>query len=114
MQKNTTLDQQNTHTELNDNQKTEETTDPSIKNIFPKVTFSTFILSLASSALSQLGEVPNPETGKISQDLPMAKHTIEILSMLENKTKECLDSDEFRLLQGILYELRMKYVMKQG
>lgn len=80
--------------------------------ILPKVTFSTFILSLASSALSQLGEVPHPDTGAIEQNLPMAKHTIEVLSMLEQKTKECLDSDEFRLLQGILYELRMKYVKK--
>ncbi len=86
------------------------TTKPSL----PKVTFSTFILSLASSALSQLGEVPNPETGKLEENLTMAQHTIEILNMLENKTKECLDSDEIKLLQGILYELRMKYVMKKN
>lgn len=79
----------------------------------PQVTFSTFILSLASSALVQLGEVPNPETGATEQDLLMAKHTIEILSMLEEKTKNCLDNDEARLLEGILYELRMKYVMKK-
>ena len=65
----------------------------------PQVTFSTFILSLASSALVQLGEVP--------------KHTIDILTMPEEKTKQCLDSDEARLLEGILYELRMKYVMKK-
>lgn len=79
----------------------------------PQVTFSTFILSLASSALVQLGEVPNPESGAMQEDLLMAKHTIDILSMLENKTKECLDADEFRLLEGLLYDLRMKYVMKK-
>ena len=79
----------------------------------PQVTFSTFILSLASSALVQLGEVPNPESGVTQEDLLMAKHTIDILSMLENKTKECLDADEFRLLEGLLYDLRMKYVMKK-
>lgn len=79
----------------------------------PQVTFSTFILSLASSALVQLGEVPNPETGVTEQDLVLAKHTIDILTMLECKTRQCLDSDEARLLDGMLYELRMKYVMKK-
>ena len=69
--------------------------------------------SLASSALVQLGEVPNPESGATEQDLVIAKHTIDILTMLEEKTKQCLDSDEARLLEGILYELRMKYVMKK-
>ena len=80
----------------------------------PQVTFSTFILSLASSALVQLGEVPNPETGATEQDLVIAKHTIDILTMLEEKTKNCLADDEARLLEGILYELRMKYVIKFG
>ena len=79
----------------------------------PQVTFSTFILSLASSALVQLGEVPNPETGETTCDLVMAKHTIDILTMLENKTRQCLDQDEARLLEGLLYELRMKYVMRK-
>ena len=78
----------------------------------PQVSFSTFILSLASSALVQLGEVPNPETGNTEQDLGMARHTIDILSMLQNKTRECLDPDESRLLQGVLYDLRLKYVLK--
>ena len=79
----------------------------------PEVTFSTFVLSLASSALVQLGEVPDPESGRMSQDLLMAKHSIDILTMLEKKTRECLDVDERRLLTGLLYELRMKYVMKK-
>ncbi len=79
----------------------------------PQVTFSTFVLSLASSALVQLGEVPNPESGETTQDLVMAKHSIDILTMLENKTRQCLEPDESRLLEGILYELRMKYVMKK-
>ena len=78
----------------------------------PQVSFSTFILSLASSALVQLGEVPNPETEKIEQDLVMARHTIDILSMLQNKTRECLDPDESRLMEGVLYDLRLKYVLK--
>ena len=78
----------------------------------PQVTFSTFILSLASTALVQLGEVPNPETGQIEHNLPLGKHTIDVLDMLRSKTQPCLDNEEKRLLDGILYELRLKYVLK--
>lgn len=78
----------------------------------PIVSFSTFVLSLASSALVQLGEVPDPETGKMMQNLPIAKHNIDILSMLEEKTVNGLTADEKRLLDGVLYELRLKYVVK--
>ena len=79
----------------------------------PKPTFSTFVLSLASSALVQLGEVPDPGTGKKEENILAAKHTIDILSMLRDKTRNCLDADEERLLEGLLYELRMKYVVKK-
>ncbi len=79
----------------------------------PKPTFSTFVLSLASSALVQLGEVPDPGTGKNEVDLVMAKHTIDILSMLQEKVKSGLEGEESRLLEGLLYELRMKFVMKK-
>ncbi len=78
----------------------------------PKVNFSTFVLSLSSSALVHLGEVPEPESGKACEDMAMAKHTIDILAMLQEKTKNGLDQDEKRLLEGLLYELRMQYVMK--
>ena len=82
------------------------------ESAMPQVTFSTFILSLASSALMQLGEVPNPETGEMEQNLVMARHTIDVLDMLRCKTENCLDAEEKRLLDGILYEVRMKYVIK--
>ena len=78
----------------------------------PDVTFSTFILSLASSALLCLGEVPDPESGESRENLPLARHSIDVMCMLEDKIKNGLDQDESRLLSGILYELRMKYVMK--
>ena len=78
----------------------------------PQVTFSTFILSLASTALVQLGEVPNPESGRIEENLALGKHTIDVLDMLRSKTQTCLDNEEKRLLDGILYELHMKYVLK--
>lgn len=79
----------------------------------PKPTFSTFALSLASSALVQLGEVPDPSTGKVEEDLVLAKHSIDILSMLQDKIQNGLDAEEDRLLNGLLYELRMKFVMKK-
>ena len=78
----------------------------------PEVTFSTFVLSLGSSALVQLGEVPDPDSGQTGENLLVAKHTIDVLTMLQNKTQGCLDEDEKRLLDGLLYELRLKYVMK--
>ncbi|MBU1003926.1 MAG: DUF1844 domain-containing protein [Proteobacteria bacterium] len=85
----------------------------SLKNAqLPQVTFSTFVMSLASSALVHLGEVPEPETGQMQLNLPVAKHTVDILTMLQEKTGNCLDPDEAKLLQGLLYELRMKYVVK--
>lgn len=78
----------------------------------PEVTFSTFVLSLASSALAQLGEVPLPESGRLEQNLLLAKHSIDVLEMLRRKTESSLDAQERRLLEGVLYELRMKYVIK--
>ena len=85
---------------------------PDDAKAMPQVTFSTFILSLASTALVQLGEVPNPESGQLEQNLALGKHTIDVLDMLRDKTRASLDSEEERLLDGILYELRMKYVLK--
>ncbi len=78
----------------------------------PKPTFATFVLSLASAALVQLGEVPDPATGAVKADLVLAKHSIDTLSMLQEKTSKGLDAEESRLLEGLLYELRMKFVMK--
>ncbi|OBQ54486.1 DUF1844 domain-containing protein [Halodesulfovibrio spirochaetisodalis] len=78
----------------------------------PEVTFSTFILSIGSSALVQLGEVADPESGQMVENLLAAKHSIDILSMLQEKTKSCLEADEKQLLDTLLYDLRMKYVMK--
>ena len=75
--------------------------------VLPEVTFSTFVLSLASSALVQLGEVPNPETGEQA----LARNTIDVLSMLEDKTANGLSPEEKHLLKDVLYELRMKFVV---
>lgn len=78
----------------------------------PQVTFSTFILSLCSSALVHLGEVPDPDSGQEVVNLDMAKHTIDVLAMLKAKTAKCLEPEEAKLLDDILYELRVKYCAK--
>ena len=76
----------------------------------PEIDFPTFILSLATSAQVHLGAVPNPATGKQEKDLNLAKQTIDILALLQEKTKGNLSSEEERLLQHLLYDLRMTYV----
>lgn len=81
--------------------------------IMPQPAFSTFVLSLASSAMVQLGEVPHPDTGASETDLNLARHTIDTIAMLQEKTRDGLTPDEKRLLEGLLYELRMKFVMKK-
>ncbi|MEE8587576.1 MAG: DUF1844 domain-containing protein [Acidobacteriota bacterium] len=72
--------------------------------------FSSFLMSLATSALVALGEVPDPETGRIYKHLDAARETIEVLGMLEEKTRGNLTPEEGRMLQEILPDLRMKYV----
>ncbi|MDY6837554.1 MAG: DUF1844 domain-containing protein [Thermodesulfobacteriota bacterium] len=76
----------------------------------PEVNFATFVFSLSSSAILHFGEIPDPATGAKNTNLPMAKHTIDILGMLEEKTKGNLTEDESQLLKNILYDLRMRYV----
>lgn len=76
----------------------------------PAVDFHTFVLSLGSSALLHLGELEHPEGGPAEKDLPLAKHTIDILSMLEEKTRGNLTSAEEKLMQSLLYDLRLRFV----
>ncbi|MFA9613574.1 MAG: DUF1844 domain-containing protein, partial [Deltaproteobacteria bacterium] len=79
---------------------------------FPEINFSTFIFSLNTSTLLHLGEVPDPATGKQQEDLVMAKQTIDLIAMLEEKTRGNLTSDEENLVKHILYDLRLRYVQK--
>ena len=78
----------------------------------PQLDFATFVLSMSSSALVHLGEVPEPESGQVMENVLAAKQTIDILCMLERKTAGNLTSQEARLLKDMLFELRMKYVQK--
>ena len=79
----------------------------------PEINFPTFIFSLNSSALVQLGLIDDPATGKNEKNLTLAKQTIDILGMLEEKTRGNLSSDEANMLKSILYDLRMIYVKER-
>jgi hypothetical protein len=76
----------------------------------PAVDFHTFVLSLGSSALLHLGELEHPDAGGPRKDLPLAKHTIDILVMLEEKTRGNLTPPEEKLITSLLYDLRLRYV----
>ena len=86
---------------------------PGQEPCFPPVSFITFILSLAQSAMVLMGEAPDPETGRTLSNLPEAKHTIDILAMLDCKTRGNLTSEEKEVLGSLLCDLRMLYVKKQ-
>ena len=83
------------------------------EDCFPPVSFLTFILSLAHSAMVLMGETPEPETGQYMTNLPEAKHTINILAMLECKTRGNLTTEESEALSNLLCELRLAFVKKQ-
>ena len=76
----------------------------------PRIDFATFLLSLSHSALVHLGDAPNPSNGAPDQNLLMARQTIDLLSLLEQKTSGNLTGEEERVLQQILYDLRLRYV----
>jgi hypothetical protein len=76
----------------------------------PPVEFSAFILSLAHAAMMHLGHIPDPQTGQIVLDLELARHTIDTIGMLKDKTAGTLTQDESRLMESALSELRMAYV----
>ena len=76
----------------------------------PPVTFAGFIFSLSTSAMMLMGEQLDPQQGQAPVNLPQAKEIIDILSMLESKTKGNLETDEQAVLTDMLYALRMKYV----
>lgn len=78
----------------------------------PSIDFSTFVMSLASSAFYHLGDMPDPTTGQTEQNLPAVQQTIEILIMLHQKTKSNLTTEEDKLLGQLIYELQMKFVAK--
>ena len=85
-------------------------TDTSHAAPVPPVTFSSFVISLGSSSLMLMGEQLDPQQSPMPVNLPQAKEIIDLLSVLEDKTKGNLTSDEQTVLRDMLYALRMKYV----
>ena len=77
------------------------------------VDFSTHVLSLASSALVALGKMPAPDGDTLPLDLETARHLIDVLGMLEQKTKGNLDEAEQKLLASLIYDLRVAFVDAQ-
>ncbi len=77
------------------------------------IDFSTFVLSLGTSALYHLGEIGDSEggaEGPVEPNLPIARQTIDTLEMLTEKTRGNLTDAESKLLESILYELHMRFV----
>ena len=80
----------------------------------PAMDFSTFILSLNQSAFVHLGIVDDPASGQKNKQLALAKQTIDLLGMLEEKTRGNLTAEESGMLKNILYDLRIIYVREKA
>ena len=80
----------------------------------PGITFSGFILSLATTAAVHFGDLADPSTGdKATPNLEAAQQMIDLIAMLQEKTKGNLIEPEARLVDDLLYELRVRYVQAQ-
>ncbi len=75
-----------------------------------KMDFSNFVLSLNASAIMHLGDIPDPNTKQREINIPAAKHTVDILEILQDKTKGNLSDEEQNLIDDVLYSLRLRYV----
>lgn len=79
-----------------------------------EVNFTNFILSLSTSVLLNFGDIPDPVSKEKKKDLNMAKQTIDIIGMLQEKTKGNLNKEEESLIESLLYDLRMRYVKESS
>jgi hypothetical protein len=81
----------------------------------PAVDFLNLVVSMSHSALLHLGDAPDPATGGLEKNLPLARQTIDLLAMLQDKTRGNLTGDEERVLSQAIYDLRMRFVeVSQG
>lgn len=76
----------------------------------PELTFTDFIVSLSSSVAVHLGLVADPTTGRTDKNLTLAKQTIDLLGLLQEKTRGNLTEEEEKLFKSILFDLRLQYV----
>jgi len=84
------------------------------EDYIPEVTFASFVLSLSTTVMYHFGDFPDPVTKKAERNLAAAKQTIDMLNMIKTKTVGNLDNNEKDLLEGILYELMMRYVKEKA
>jgi hypothetical protein len=77
---------------------------------FSEFLFTELILSFQAATWQQMGKVPSIVSGKLERNLEMAKHSIDMLGMLEGKTKGHLTEDESKILEHVLFELRLNYL----
>lgn len=75
-----------------------------------EASFSMLIMSIASSAVMAMGLAPNPQNGEVSKDKNMARFNIDLLLVLQEKTKGNLSSDEVKFLENLINDLQMKFV----
>ncbi len=80
----------------------------------PEISFVNLIFSLSTSVLIQLGEIQDPVSQGLAKNIPLAKQTIDLIGMLKEKAKGNLSSDEEKVIETILYDLRMRYVKAAG
>jgi hypothetical protein len=84
------------------------------KTALPEISFANLIFSLSTSALIQLGEIKDPATRQAEKNFPLAKQTIDLIGLLQEKTKGNLTPEEAQLMEHVLYDLRMRYVKATG
>jgi hypothetical protein len=80
----------------------------------PELNFTAFVISLASTAAIHFGDMPDPQSGERNPNLEGARQMIEILNLLEQKTRGNLTAEERQVLESVLYELRMRFVAAQS
>jgi hypothetical protein len=90
--------------------KKEEPKEEAERAPLPEVNFNSLIFSLSSSALLHLGEIADPQSGEKKKDIALAKHTIDTIAMLKEKTQGNLTGEEEKFLDSILTDLRWRYV----
>ncbi len=84
------------------------------KCTMPDVTFTSFFMALNTSVLFHLGQIADPSTGKTKKDMLMAKHTIDTMILLQEKTKNNLTAEENDLVEKSLYDLKLRYVNEKS
>ena len=92
----------------------EESQETPPEEYLPEMNFANFVLSLSTTAMYHFGDFPDPVSRKAEKNLIAAKQTIDILGLLQTKTEGNLDENEKSLLDGLLFELRMRYVKEKG